>query len=242
MPSVIKIRVVEARELPIMDRQRKTTDAYVEVRVAGGDVLDARTPVVRNDLNPRWDYDFRVEVGDEGRLQDTPIEFRIMDSDVLSADDPVGSVYIDINPLLARVANLQFSAGKVAEEEADTEEGPGTTRPGSALNSGNTGRLSPSSVAAMSASIKSKTTTDDPSSNTNRIGRASSPAMHLTTGDSIDGMGLTLSPLPGSAVRYQDLHHRRRDHAGPAQHRPVHTAYLLHRASRGDSADLAGRS
>ena len=109
MPSVIKIRVVEARELPVMDRQRKTTDAYVEVRVAGGDVLDARTPVVRNNLNPCWDYDFRVEVGDEGRLQDTPIEFRIMDSDVLSADDPVGSVYIDINPLLARVANLQFS-------------------------------------------------------------------------------------------------------------------------------------
>ena len=110
MPSVLKIRVVEARELPIMDRQRKTTDAYVEVRVAGGSLLDTRTTTVRNNLNPHWGYDVRVEVRDEGALQDEPIEFRVMDSDVLSADDPVGTVYIDINPLLARVANARVSS------------------------------------------------------------------------------------------------------------------------------------
>ena len=110
MPSVLKIRVIEARELPIMDRQRKTTDAYVEIRVGGGSLLDTRTATVRNNLNPHWGYDVRVEVRDEGALQDEPIEFRVMDSDVLSADDPVGTVYIDINPLLARVANARTSS------------------------------------------------------------------------------------------------------------------------------------
>ena len=93
-----------------MDRQRKTTDAYVEVRVAGGSILDSRTKTVRNDLNPHFNYDVRVEVRNEGALQDQPIEFRVMDSDVLSADDPVGTVYIDINPLLARVANARVSS------------------------------------------------------------------------------------------------------------------------------------
>lgn len=114
MPSVLKIRVIEARELPIMDRQRKTTDAYVEVRVGGGSLLDTRTSTVRNNLNPKWGFDVRLEVRDEGALQDEPIEFRVMDSDVLSADDPVGTVYIDINPLLARVANARVSSHDAA--------------------------------------------------------------------------------------------------------------------------------
>lgn len=114
MPSVLKIRVIEARELPIMDRQRKTTDAYVEVRVGGGSLLDTRTSTVRNNLCPHWGFDVRLEVRDEGALQDEPIEFRVMDSDVLSADDPVGTVYIDINPLLARVANSRVSSHDAA--------------------------------------------------------------------------------------------------------------------------------
>lgn len=33
MPCILKIRVVEARDLPVMDRSSELTDAYVEVPI-----------------------------------------------------------------------------------------------------------------------------------------------------------------------------------------------------------------
>ena len=82
MPSTVKVRVIEARDLPVMERNMQGdlyTDAYVDIRFANQEV---RTQVQRKTLNPFWDEDFRFEVADDSVLQSEPIEFRVMDHDV----------------------------------------------------------------------------------------------------------------------------------------------------------------
>lgn len=37
---------------------------------------------------------------DDAELQDEPIQIRLMDHDTYSANDAIGKVYIDLNPLL----------------------------------------------------------------------------------------------------------------------------------------------
>eukprot|EP00947_MAST-08B_sp_MAST-8B-sp1_P005639 g5639.t1 len=106
MPSIVRIHVGSARDLPVMDRTSKLTDAYVEVEVAG---TEMRTAVCRKTLNPSWDEDFEVSVADDSRLQNDPVEFKVMDMDVYSADDPIGLVYVDLNPLLMRAGARETS-------------------------------------------------------------------------------------------------------------------------------------
>lgn len=48
MPSILKIRVTAARNLPIMDRTTELTDAYVEVKFA--DFESLKTPICRKTL------------------------------------------------------------------------------------------------------------------------------------------------------------------------------------------------
>ena len=67
MPSTVKIRVLAARDLPVMDRSSKLTDAFVEIRF-GDRTMETRT--ARKTLNPRWNEDFRFDVSDDSRLQD----------------------------------------------------------------------------------------------------------------------------------------------------------------------------
>ncbi|KAF9355095.1 hypothetical protein BGX26_007000 [Mortierella sp. AD094] len=98
MPCILKIRVVGARDLPVMDKASDLTDAYVEVRFA--DFEAQRTAVCRKTLNPVWNEDFRFEVTDDADLQNEPLELKVLDYDAITANDSVGSVFIDLNPLL----------------------------------------------------------------------------------------------------------------------------------------------
>ncbi|KAF8930415.1 hypothetical protein EDD21DRAFT_400873 [Dissophora ornata] len=98
MPCILKIRVVGARDLPVMDKASDLTDAYVEVRFA--DFEAQRTTVCRKTLNPVWNEDFRFEVTDDADLQNEPLELKLLDYDAITANDSVGSVFIDLNPLL----------------------------------------------------------------------------------------------------------------------------------------------
>ncbi|KAF8950618.1 hypothetical protein BGZ52_001950, partial [Haplosporangium bisporale] len=52
MPCILKIKVIGARDLPVMDKASDLTDAYVEVRFA--DFEAQRTTVCRKTLNPVW--------------------------------------------------------------------------------------------------------------------------------------------------------------------------------------------
>eukprot|EP01135_Chromosphaera_perkinsii_P005613 Nk52_evm27s355 gene=Nk52_evmTU27s355 len=96
MPGILKVRVAMARDLPIMDRSSELTDAYVEVRYSDDSF---RTNVCRKTLCPVWNTDFRFEVDDE-ELQDEVLELRVYDYDTISADDAIGRVNIDLNPLI----------------------------------------------------------------------------------------------------------------------------------------------
>ena len=47
---------------------------------------------------PKWDEDFRLEVSDDAQLQDTPLQLHLYKD----ASNWIGSLTIDLNPLLAR--------------------------------------------------------------------------------------------------------------------------------------------
>ena len=114
MPSTIKIRVIQAKDLPIMDRKSQLADTFVTIHF--GDTKKLKTKTIPKSLSPVWQEDFRIEVHDDNRLQDDPviftytilmwhhfqqpISFRVWDKDLYSSDDSIGVVYIDLNCLL----------------------------------------------------------------------------------------------------------------------------------------------
>lgn len=99
MPCILKVRIGSARGLPIMDRASELTDAYVEVRF--GDQDPQRTRVCRKSLTPVWQQDFRFEITNDAQLQDEPLELKVFDYDAITADNGIGIVMIDLNPLLS---------------------------------------------------------------------------------------------------------------------------------------------
>ena len=100
MPCVVSVRVPEARNLPVMDRQSESTDAFIEVRL-GKDEDMKRSEVCRRSLNPTWDAAewFKFELDDD-ELQDEPLQVRVIDHDKISSHDVIGRVYIALGPLL----------------------------------------------------------------------------------------------------------------------------------------------
>lgn len=99
MPGKVKVRILAGRNLPVMDKSSDTSDAFVEVKLGS---TTYKTEVYRRSLNPYWNSEwFRFEIDDE-ELQDEPLQIRIMDYDTYSANDAIGKVYIDLNPLLQK--------------------------------------------------------------------------------------------------------------------------------------------
>ncbi|XP_044009971.1 uncharacterized protein LOC122853535 [Aphidius gifuensis] len=97
MPGKIKVKILAGRNLPVMDRSSDTTDAYVEIKFAN---TTYKTDVCRKTLHPQWNSEwYRFEV-DDAELQDEPLQIRLMDHDTYSANDAIGKVYLNLNPLL----------------------------------------------------------------------------------------------------------------------------------------------
>eukprot|EP00731_Ephydatia_muelleri_P006978 Em0003g1226a len=97
MPAAVQVKVVAARDLPIMDRSSELTDAFVEVKL-GPEVY--RTEVCPKTLNPIWDSQwFKFNVNDEV-FQDEPLQIKLMDYDVYSAHDAIGRVYISLSNMV----------------------------------------------------------------------------------------------------------------------------------------------
>jgi hypothetical protein len=99
MPCTIKVRLVEARGLPAVDRASKVADAYVDITFAS---FEARSSVSRKTVTPRWDEEFRFDVVDDAVLQSQPIMFKVMDHDVYTTDATIGVVYVDLNCILMK--------------------------------------------------------------------------------------------------------------------------------------------
>ena len=137
MPSTVKCRIHGARKL--QNLTKITPDSYVSITLGGHSAFvsdyeaslfeDANAPtapkrkcyqdqtrVIRKSLNPEWEQEFRFDVADDSLLQDEPLIFKILDSDALSSGDgSIGSVYVDLNPLLMRSVLHEHSA----EEKKD---------------------------------------------------------------------------------------------------------------------------
>ncbi|CAH8474175.1 unnamed protein product [Schistosoma turkestanicum] len=111
MPGTVKVRVLSARNLPVMDRATFLTDAFVELCIGN---ITYKTDVVRRSLNPSWNSEWFCFELDDQALQEEAlllkfvlitcliIIFRVMDHDTYSAHDTIGRVYFDLNPLLSR--------------------------------------------------------------------------------------------------------------------------------------------
>ncbi|KAJ3174916.1 hypothetical protein HDU87_006582 [Geranomyces variabilis] len=107
MPCILKVRIVAARNLPVMDRATELTDAFVEVKFA--DYEEYRTQICKRTLNPMWNEDFRFEVSDDADLQNEPLELKVMDYDQITYNDSIGTVFVDLNPLLTWDSKTQIA-------------------------------------------------------------------------------------------------------------------------------------
>ncbi|XP_031420634.1 C2 domain-containing protein 5 isoform X3 [Clupea harengus] len=106
MPGKLKAKIVAGRHLPVMDRASDLTDAFVEVKFGN---TTFKTDVYPKSLNPQWNSGwFKFEVDDED-LQDEPLQITVLDHDTYSANDAIGKVYIDIDPLLCSEAATVIS-------------------------------------------------------------------------------------------------------------------------------------
>uniref|UniRef100_A0A914X3U4 C2 domain-containing protein n=1 Tax=Plectus sambesii TaxID=2011161 RepID=A0A914X3U4_9BILA len=97
MPGTLRVKVVEARNLPVMDRSAETTDAFVEIHFGGESY---KTDICPKSLSPRWNSEWFVFEAEDHELQDECLQLRIMDYDIYSANDSIGRVYFDVNPLV----------------------------------------------------------------------------------------------------------------------------------------------
>lgn len=82
-------------------------DAFVEIRFS--DYETYKTQTQRRSLNPVWNEDFRFEVTEDSVLQNEPLELRILDYDQITYHDSIGTVLVDLNPLLTWDTSAQIS-------------------------------------------------------------------------------------------------------------------------------------
>lgn len=111
MPSILKVRVVSAIELPstyvsvsvelrLDPRQPPFQAPFVSPTTQG------RTMPNSNSRSPKfeWNDDFRFEISDDTILQDMPLECRVLGRETI-----IGVVFVDLNPLL-----VESGAGQLA--------------------------------------------------------------------------------------------------------------------------------
>jgi Ca2+-dependent lipid-binding protein len=76
MPSSVRVKILAARDLPVMDRTSDLTDAFAEVKL--GD-MTYKTDVCRKSLNPEWNSDwFDFEVSDTSTLENCRVVFCLL--------------------------------------------------------------------------------------------------------------------------------------------------------------------
>ena len=97
-PGHLEIEVLQGSDLVIKDRgfmRSNKSDPFCKVVLDGAKV--GKTPVIKRDLNPKWRWrtTARVARGAQKRLV-----VKCFDSDVGSADDPMGEVTIEVLELL----------------------------------------------------------------------------------------------------------------------------------------------
>eukprot|EP01064_Diplonema_japonicum_P012383 TRINITY_DN19864_c0_g1_i1.p1 TRINITY_DN19864_c0_g1~~TRINITY_DN19864_c0_g1_i1.p1 ORF type:complete len:1232 (+),score=296.07 TRINITY_DN19864_c0_g1_i1:69-3764(+) len=95
--ATVKIKISAARDLPIMDSQSHLTDAYVQVKHCD---QTKKTRIAKRTLNPQWNESVTFDIADYAELQEDPFEVKVWDHDKWTADDVIGTVFLDLNVLL----------------------------------------------------------------------------------------------------------------------------------------------
>ncbi|CAI2367364.1 unnamed protein product [Moneuplotes crassus] len=111
MLSKVTCEVKKAKNLPMMDRKRNTTDAYVEIHWFDGSIK--KTNVIKGSLDPEWNESFSYEGIYDADLQDYPQDLNslskmdisnsfslynksILSFYVFSSASLIGTVYIEL--------------------------------------------------------------------------------------------------------------------------------------------------
>ncbi|MFH4974479.1 hypothetical protein AB6A40_001188 [Gnathostoma spinigerum] len=106
LPARLSIRVLAARNLPIMDKSNDTTDAFVEVHFAN---QVFKTEICSKSLSPVWNSDEFVFETNEQQICDGQVQFRIMDYDTYSANDAIGRVFFDVSMMVGKIRKIESS-------------------------------------------------------------------------------------------------------------------------------------
>lgn len=97
--ATLKVTIHEARDLPVMDRATGLADPYVVVSL---NAESYTTEIDTGTCNPVWNKDVRFDAANLLTLQEDPVEFRVFDHDILTRDDLIGTLFIDLNCILGR--------------------------------------------------------------------------------------------------------------------------------------------
>lgn len=97
--ATLKVSIHEARDLPVMDRATGLADPYVVVSL---NAESYTTEIDSGTCNPIWNKDVRFDAAHLLTLQEDPLEFRVYDHDIVTRDDLIGLLYIDLNCILGR--------------------------------------------------------------------------------------------------------------------------------------------
>eukprot|EP00466_Bigelowiella_natans_P007882 jgi/Bigna1/71479/fgenesh1_pg.15_\ len=103
MAALVMVRVYGARNLPVMDSTRNTTDAYVLIRLGDGSNqnLKRETRICYNSLDPVWNQSFRFKLMDESLIYENPLRLTVFDKDTFTANDPIGTVVIALESMIS---------------------------------------------------------------------------------------------------------------------------------------------
>jgi hypothetical protein len=104
--ATVKLIVHAAQGLPVMDSKSKLCDAYVSIRL---DDETLHSPTVYSTRNPTFKYYCKFDTPNLHTLQEDPLEIRVYDKDKIM-DDLIGTVFIDLNSMLASSTNPRLEA------------------------------------------------------------------------------------------------------------------------------------
>ena len=103
----VTVTVISARGLKAADSNGKS-DPYARIHLHKH---THQSKTKYKTLDPVWEEEFMFK-GKKGPLLTKPLHIQLYDSDMLSFDDPLGGVYIDLLPLVGE-------EGKLAEGEEE---------------------------------------------------------------------------------------------------------------------------
>ncbi|EFJ31196.1 hypothetical protein SELMODRAFT_169243 [Selaginella moellendorffii] len=137
--GLLKVRVVKGTNLAVRDIL--TSDPYVVLNLGH---QTAKTKVVNSNLNPVWDEEIMLSVPSGPPV---PLKLQVFDYDKFSADDIMGEVEVDLQPIVAAASVLE-------EAMEDQIDDPGEVQIGRCLATAENALVSDSVIRLVGGQIK----------------------------------------------------------------------------------------